>query len=193
MTFRLLSLYAFLLLNGCGADRRAVWLSGDSATTAEILAAERLETRCGGFCKDAEAQKLLEHVAARVRAASRLDSALECRVLRSSAANAYSLPGRVYVTRGLLQRLDREELLAAAVAHEIAHLESGDSLRLLRGEDDGELQREINADRRAVELLALAGIRTGAMADLLAAIREELPTDSYATRWRALHDCKSLH
>ncbi len=118
---------------------------------------------------------------------------MEYRVLRSETLNAYSLPGTVYVTRGLLQRLDRDELLAAAVAHEIAHLERDDSLRPLRGDAESELQREIAADRRAVELLSRAGMRTGAMDELLGAIRKELPAKSYAARTRALHDCKSPH
>lgn len=47
-------------------------------------------------------------------------------VLDSSAVNAYALPaGPVLVTRGLIARLETEGQLAAALAHQLAHVNAG--------------------------------------------------------------------
>jgi predicted Zn-dependent protease len=187
MIVRISALVVPLLCAGCAAtanSQQAAWLSGVTGPSQALVrsnAAERLEQRCGGCCTDADAQKTLVDLAARLVAGSRLSGPIECRVLRSPAINAYSLPGRIYVTRGLTQRLADEHLLAAALAHEIAHLEAEHRLRPLHG-NAAELHREIAADRRAMELLAGAGFSKGAMLDLLDKIRDELDWESYVAR-----------
>lgn len=53
------------------------------------------------------------------------------RVLRTNDVNAFSLPGGlVYITLGLLSRLELEAHFAAALAHELAHQDAGHALIL---------------------------------------------------------------
>jgi len=54
-------------------------------------------------------------------------------VLDSDEVNAFSAPGAfVFVTTGLLRCTADEGMLAAALAHEIAHLQNEDGLKLIR-------------------------------------------------------------
>lgn len=54
-------------------------------------------------------------------------------VLRDDDANAFSLPGgTVFITLGMISRLELEGQLAAAIAHELAHQDAGHSLILWR-------------------------------------------------------------
>jgi Zn-dependent protease with chaperone function len=88
------------------------------------------------------------------------------RVLDSTTPCAYGWPdGSIFVTRGLLDLLNDEEL-AAAVAHELGHLLEDGHLHgpmSLQG-DCGKLDDEERADRRGCELLEAAGLPPHAMA-----------------------------
>ena len=78
--------------------------------------------------------------------------------------NALSLPGgRVYITRGLYAELVRDDLLAAVLAHEMAHLTSGDHFKPPCGSLTEALRRELSADAGAASLLQAAGISPGAL------------------------------
>ena len=85
---------------------------------------------------------------------------VSCRgaLLNSQRLNALSLSdGRIYVTRGLYEQLSDAQLLAV-IAHEMAHIEARDG-KSAAANGDGQLTREIHADRRAwrylVQLLNL--------------------------------------
>lgn len=59
--------------------------------------------------------------------------AYQFRVLRENDLNAFSLPGgTIYVTLGMLSRLEFEGQFAAAIAHELAHQDAGHALILWR-------------------------------------------------------------
>ena len=91
------------------------------------------------------------------------------RVLASGTPCAYGWPdGRVFLTRGLLDLLDDEEL-AAAVAHELGHLLEDGHLHgpvALQG-GCGTLDKEERADLRGCTLLEAAGLPPWAMAQSL--------------------------
>jgi Zn-dependent protease with chaperone function len=91
------------------------------------------------------------------------------RVLDSNIACAYGWPdGSVFVTRGLLDLLNDEEL-AAAVAHELGHLLEDGHLhgRMSLQGDCGKLDAEERADLRGCELLEATGLPPQAMAQSL--------------------------
>jgi predicted Zn-dependent protease len=83
----------------------------------------------------------------------------ECRILASRQVNAFSLPGGlIYVTQGLYARIQSDEaLLAAAIAHELAHIEHKDSLKPACGSEQESLHREIAADVSGAQYLREAG------------------------------------
>jgi Zn-dependent protease with chaperone function len=80
---------------------------------------------------------------------------IRVRVLASDRTEAFGWrDGSVFVTRGLVAALLPEEL-AAAIAHEIAHVRAGTA-------------REAEADRLGVELLRASGLPAERMAAMLA-------------------------
>ncbi len=84
----------------------------------------RVIAEYGGVYADADLEKALADVVARIVAASD-DPARRYRVtiLNSPVANAFALPGGyLYVTRGLLALTDDSSELAAVLSHEIAHV-----------------------------------------------------------------------
>jgi predicted Zn-dependent protease len=98
------------------------------------------------------------------------------RVLDSDDLCAYGWPdGSLFVTRGLVDRLDDAEL-AAAVAHELGHLLSDGHLRTivsLRGCEgrSQELDAESQADAIAVDLLAAEALAPDAVLRMLEKVR----------------------
>ena len=115
-------------------------------------------------------------------------------VLDSDARNAVAVPsGFIFITRGLLGVIRSEDELAAVLAHEIAHHElrhnmldaaAGKAFKVmsLMFEEDGQngeqtimetmavgynKRHELEADRRGIELLALAGYQPNALVRVL--------------------------
>lgn len=136
--------------------------------------------------QDPKLQSYLDGVLARVtRAADAADHPWLLRILDTSHATVRSAPaGHVYVTRGLLAFLDSEAELAAALAHEVAHvvehdwrtqtdfleahgIDDGDTSRLTRADRLSLLAKlrddERRADARAIGLLARAGYAPDAL------------------------------
>ena len=101
-------------------------------------------------------------------------------VLSSDDLSAHSwADGSVYVTRGLVDQLTDDELLAA-MAHELGHLMRGGQVSAsvsLRGCDRGGtcVDEEERADAIGLDLLKARGVPAGAMASMLekVAIAEE--------------------
>jgi len=94
--------------------------------------------------------------------------AIQVSVINSDAVGAYAWPGgNVYLTRGLVELLDRQEL-AAALAHEIGHLIADQTLNppsSLGGTSDN--RSEISADAVGAQLLGKRGIKRDALVSML--------------------------
>jgi beta-barrel assembly-enhancing protease len=86
------------------------------------LAAGRLE-RSVKLVQDQQLNNYVNSVANRIAANSDLKIHVRLRIIDARTFNASSLPGGfLYVTTGLLENLDHEGELAAALSHEIGHL-----------------------------------------------------------------------
>lgn len=139
---------------------------------------------------DRALQTYVEGVLARVAAhADPTASRWTLRLLDSSHVSVRSGPGGyVYVTRGLLAFLGSEAELAAALAHEVAHVSGRDWRRqaeslVAHGVEDGDISKlrpddrlallsrlrreEHLADERALEYLERAGYARGGLAEVL--------------------------
>lgn len=152
------------------------------------LAASRLEAQFGGVSSSASVQARLNRVGARVVEAAR-DCPIQCyfRVLRSAKPNAFSVPeGGIYVTAGLYNQLASDDLLAAALAHEVAHVAAGDGRRRSRSRAD-QLHKEMSADQRAVGYLMDAGHNPQALIELMEIIRHEQYPGWAAARIEAIN------
>ncbi|MGD0542063.1 MAG: M48 family metallopeptidase [Tepidisphaeraceae bacterium] len=100
---------------------------------------------------------------------------ISIQVLNSNAVGAFSWRnGRVYVTRGLMDRLSDHEL-AAVISHELGHLLSDGQLQTVasisgcRTDPD----REVRADAAGLALLRASGLPPQAMVSMLEKIEFE--------------------
>jgi predicted Zn-dependent protease len=146
-----------------------------------------LESNQGGVSGDQEAAKRLSRVGQRL-AAHAPDLGVPCRfrLLNSSQPNAYSLScGYIYVTQGLYNQLRTDELLAAALAHEMAHVAAQDGKRPCS--DAGcQLHKELRADEQAVRYLKAAGYSSAALSRLVHLLRAAQPAGWADRRQTAL-------
>jgi len=172
---------ALSLCAGCARPRASVALYPTSQSQAEALAgtraAAKLESRYGGTPREHAAEVRMAWLgAALARAGGGNAEKFTYRLLASHRPNAFSLPpGRIYITRGLYERLADDDLLSAVLAHEMAHIEARDSVKpCVRNLRDA-LNREASADRRGAEILERAGIAPRVMHRLVELISPELP------------------
>jgi len=90
-------------------------------------------------------------------------------VLNSDAVGAFSWRnGRVYVTRGLMDRLSDHEL-AAVISHELGHLLSDGQLQTVASLSGcyADPDREVRADAAGLALLRASGLPPQAMVSML--------------------------
>jgi Zn-dependent protease with chaperone function len=142
---------------GCAQQERRspsrCWVACNGGRSADVSLAARVERVC---------------------ACLRPSRHVKTYVLASPQPAAYSWRnGDLFVTEGLLQLLDDDEL-AAALAHEIGHLQR--PVRTaevvgLQGKEDG-LRVEVDADRIGVRLLRRIGIAPATMAAMLDKVKE---------------------
>ena len=168
------------LLAGCHGVASHLWVPLPMSAEAEALAGTRaapaLEARYGGVIYYPDAQARLSRIGDRLCAANPELARSYCYfLLDSDQLNAFSLPGRIYLTRGLYQTLDADNVLAAVLAHEMAHLASKDHFKPRPGCTREALERESAADARGVTYLQAVGLRSEAMACALRVIEHVQP------------------
>ena len=153
-----MGLIAVIIGGGCAvqADRVSLWVRREGGTVAS---ANPSQTR-------------LESVASRLTR-GRPDLRISVYVLASDAVTAYSWPNHhIFVARGLMNRLDDNEL-AAVLAHELGHLLDRSHVPMtmasLRGCDKN-LVIEARADAIGSDLLQRQGCPTEAMISMLGKI-----------------------
>src|SRR5688572_14970591 len=146
--------------------------------------APRLVAAHDGVYPDAAAAAHLGAIVRRLGAASHRPR-LEYRftLLNSSRPNAFALPGgQVFLTRGLLARLEDEAQFAVVMAHEIGHVNHRHSVQaandaLLVGLGAGVVAASVDDDRRREAAEGLAAVGGGLL--LLRFSREqELEADA---------------
>ncbi len=175
---------AVILTAGCrsGSTLSRHWSAGNDDAEALVgrHAATSLEQRFGGISSDTASINRLHRIGRRLAAAApELAGPWHFHLLASDHANAFSLPGRlIYVTRGLYRRVKVDDVLVAAViAHEMAHVVRKDSLGPKCRTADASLRREMAVDRLAARYLASAGYHADCLPDLLLLTQDVQPPD----------------
>jgi len=105
-----------------------------------LLAWPRAQAWAGppGLIRDAEIENTLGRIAAPLlRAAGMGSDAVELLVVSDPSLNAFVIDGRaIFLTEGLIRRLDRIDMLQAVIAHELAHITAGHLVRRALGQRD---------------------------------------------------------
>jgi beta-barrel assembly-enhancing protease len=110
-------------------------------------------------------------------------------ILDRAEIGSYPLPGgKVFITRGMLKKLNNEAELAGVLAHEIAHVLQRHQLRTLSGTAGSDklgavnaaLDRnlEFEADRMAVVLMVRAGYDPSSYLNVLRTLQSSPTSDS---------------
>ncbi len=175
------SILLLVFLTGCHGASARPW--GVDAVTPEMEAlagmrlAPDLEARHGGVVRLPAAEARMARIGQTLGCYTpAIQAVYRYRILGTDNLNAFSLPGgRIYVTRGLYAQLTTDTLLAAVLAHEIAHLATKDHFKPRSSTDGEALDRELNADARAVRYLFAADMPPGAMAGVIQIIRVTQP------------------
>ena len=159
-------------------------MTGEAEALAGARAAPLVEARFRGLISDPVAEQRMVRIARRLaRGRPQLQGSYQCRLLASDQMNAVSLPGgRIYITRGLYRRLATDSLVAAVLAHEMAHLASKDSLKPRCRDLEESLNRELSADTRGAGYLEAAGFRPAALVELVYLIKDGQPAGWVAAR-----------
>jgi predicted Zn-dependent protease len=121
--------------------------------------APEIEKQMGGKLKDRDLQEYINSVGQKVAHAShRPHYGYQFAALNDSSVNAFALPGGyIYITRGMLEKLNAEAQLAGILAHETTHVVA---------------RHTAAAMSRQIGMLALllgGGLTTGAGSDEMAA------------------------
>ncbi len=172
---------ALSLIVGCQPCSVGLLTAGGNPDQAEALAglraARELEGCYGGVRQNAAAEARITRIAKELAAGNPLlPEEFHCHVLDCPKVNAFSLPGgRIYITRGLYERIQSDEVLAGVVAHELAHLASKDSFKPRCATQKERLEREISADVRGLWYLQGAGYSAEGLTAILQIIGPYMP------------------
>lgn len=122
------SYFGYRTLNPVTGETQHVGaISVEDEVALGLHAAPEMAARFGGLHPDAGVQQLIDAIGRRIvdrSAARRGEYPFEFHVLADArTVNAFALPGgQVFLTAGLLEKLERENQIAGVLAHEIAHV-----------------------------------------------------------------------
>lgn len=127
-----------ILLSGCGVNpvtgKTELQIISDSE---EVILGEatkkEAEVQFGGTMANKEIEEYINYVGQKLaRVSHRPKFQYTFKVVNSKILNAFAIPGGfIYITRGLLSRLTKENQLAAVLSHEVAHIGARHSARML--------------------------------------------------------------
>ena len=170
-----------LVLVGCQTPLARHCSLSATTSNAEALAGTRLapsvESRFGGVLRDDEAERRMRRIGRQLaQHASPLLADCQYRLLKADCPNAVSLPGGyIYITQGLYRELSSDDLLAATLAHELAHLAGKDHFKHPPCGRDQALKKEQLADAKAGAMLDAAGFNSQALLELLVLVGDVQP------------------
>lgn len=125
--FALCSYFGSSTFNPVTGEKQFVNISVDQEIALGLQAAPQMAAQHGGLHPDARAQALVDAVGEKIirtSAASNTDYRYDFHLLADEqTVNAFALPGGpVFITAGLLGRLETEGQLAGVLGHEIGHV-----------------------------------------------------------------------
>jgi predicted Zn-dependent protease len=125
----------WLVLSGCAVnpatgDKDLMLFSPEDDIRMGMSYAPEVEKELGGRIADENLQEYVNKVGQKIaRVCQRPDIAYHFTAVEEPMVNAFALPGGyIFITRGLLEKLDSEAQMAAILAHEVGHVVARDTL-----------------------------------------------------------------
>lgn len=123
----LVSYFGTSVLNPITGEKQHISLSTDQEIALGLGAAPRMAEQFGGLEPDPKLQEFVQRVGDRVvrqSVAAQTPYQFQFHLLRDpQTVNAFALPGGpIFITRGLLSRLQNEAQLAGVLGHETGHV-----------------------------------------------------------------------
>ena len=127
LVFGIVSYYSKRQHNDVTGETQHISLSTDQEIALGVNSAPQMESEMGGADPDPKAQTLVQSIGAKVVAGSDARNTaykFQFHLLADpNTINAFALPGGpVFITRGLLNRLENEAQLAGVLGHEVGHV-----------------------------------------------------------------------
>lgn len=180
---------------GTGETQR-VSLSPRQEIALGLQAAPRMAQQYGGLLPDQRAQDRVDEICVALvtrTAVQKTPYEFECHVLADEqTVNAFALPGgQVFLTAGLLERIETEGQLAGVLAHEIAHVVARHGVehlakaRLTEGLTGASVLATYDPDIPASRNSAAVAALIGEMVDLRFGREDELESDRLGVRFMA--------
>ena len=161
-----------------------------------LQAAPRMAQQYGGLLPDQKAQDRVDEICTALvtrTAAQKTPYEFECHVLADEqTVNAFALPGgQVFITAGLLERIESEGQLAGVLGHEIAHVVARHGVEHLAKARIGEeltgasVLATYDPDSPASRNSAAVAALVGQMAGLRFGREDEIESDRLGVRFMA--------
>jgi beta-barrel assembly-enhancing protease len=123
----LIGYYAKQEYNPITGEKQHIGITPDQEIALGLQAAPEMEQRYGGLSSDSQSQAIADKVGQRIVSSTKAKETpykFEFHLLDAdNVLNAFALPGgQVFITSGLLKKLQTEGQLAGALGHEIGHV-----------------------------------------------------------------------
>ncbi|MHC4518920.1 MAG: M48 family metallopeptidase [Planctomycetota bacterium] len=120
-------------VNAVTGQEELMFFSDDKDIELGSKYAPQIEAALGGRFPDENLQNYVNRIGQRVvRFCHRPDIAYYFTVVDQRAVNAFAVPGgHIFITSGLLRKLDSEAQLASILAHEVGHVVARDTMAAL--------------------------------------------------------------
>jgi predicted Zn-dependent protease len=115
------------VFNPVTGEDQYISLTMDDEIALGLQAAPEMAAQFGGLDPDPQMQALVDEIGSRIisrSSASEMDYQYEFHVLNDpETVNAFALPGgQIFITEGLLTRLENEDQIAGVLGHEVGHV-----------------------------------------------------------------------
>ncbi len=192
--FSLISYFGARSYNPVTEENQHINMSVDQEVALGLQAAPEMEAQFGGLDPSSEAQALVRDVGERIVAQSGAGQApydYEFALLDDpETINAFALPGGpIYITEGLLGRLETEGQLAGVLAHEITHVVARHSAeqiakaQLTQGLTGAAVIAAYDPNDPASRNTAQVAMLVGQLVNLKFGRDDELESDRLGVRW----------
>lgn len=194
--FSLISYYSSREYNPVTDEVQHVSVTPEQEVALGLQAAPQMAQQFGGLHPDQEAQDTVDQICGRIVAQSAAKDTpykFECHVLADEETiNAFALPGgQVFITAGLLKRLQTEGQVAGVLGHEIGHVvgrhgaEHMAKARLTQGLTGAAVLATYDPDNPASRNNAAVAALIGQMVNMRFGREDELESDKLGVRFMA--------